>query len=426
MSIDDIVDREFPRIEKLIENQKSGALVGLSRSTPALLVIALLVFLFQLRNLPEKLATQSLDLSIEVQQKLPAQSVHLVVIDDADYLDLFSGSSPLNPSVFSQLLMAIAAAQPRAIIVDIDTSASSFAAMEVPSVPTVWAMDGEELENRKFAASRPLGGRSLPRGSVAALALVPQDDREIVRSYRRTYELEGDGVVESPGYAISRLLTSAPPLKSMMRTGNERFLDFRYRFIASKASSVLSDSKSEAWKDISIFKGKVVLIGGTYRAARDRHATPAGLLYGSQIVAQEAESEIDGTSIPSASRWLTGLSMVLGGLATVAIYQWSSLRLAFLISLLFIPLLSVISNWILFHRFAAWGAMVPLVSAVIVVELYTQAHFYLDFCKRILALHSREQSGPVGSENADDGMDAPTESQSPPSSKDAHPNANRR
>ena len=75
MSIDDIVDREFPRIEKLIENQKSGALVGLSRSTPALLVIALLVFLFQLRNLPEKLATQSLDLSIEVQQKSPAQSV---------------------------------------------------------------------------------------------------------------------------------------------------------------------------------------------------------------------------------------------------------------------------------------------------------------------------------------------------------------
>jgi hypothetical protein len=48
-----------------------------------------------------------------------------------------------------------------------------------------------------------------------------------------------------------------------------------------------------------------------------------------------------------------------------------SLRLAFLASLLFIPLLSIASNWILFHRFAAWGAMVPLVSAVIVVELYS-------------------------------------------------------
>ncbi len=414
MSIDDIVDREFARVEKLIEDKKPRGLAGLSRSTPALLVIALLVFLFQIRNLPEKLATQSLDSSIAVQQKSPAQSVQLVVIDDADYLELFSGGSPLNPLVLSQLLKAIAAAQPRAILVDIDTSASSFAAMEVPSVPTVWAMDGEELENRKFARVRPLGGRTLPRGAVAALALVPQDDREIVRGYRRTYELEGDGVVESPGYAISRLLTSAPPLKSAISIGNERFLDFRYRFMTSKASSVLSDSKSEVWKDISIFKGKVVVLGGTYRAARDRHATPAGLLYGSQIVAQEAESEINGSSIPSASRWLTGLLMVLGGLATIAIYRWSSLRTAFLISLLFIPLLSVISNWILFRRFAAWGAMVPLVSAVIVVELYTKATLYLDFYKKMSALHSQERSSPETSENTEASIESTSEPQSSP------------
>jgi CHASE2 domain-containing sensor protein len=397
MSIDDIVNRELPRIEKLIEDQKSGLLSGLSRSTPALLVIALLVFVFQIRHLPEKLAIQSLDSSIALQQKSSARSVQLVVIDDADYLALFSGTSPLSPLVFSQLLMAIAAAQPRALIVDIDTSASSFAAMGVPSLPTVWAMDGEELKNGKFSQFRPLGGRELARGAVAALALVPQDDREIVRGYRRTYELEDGSVVESPGYAISHLLTTSPSVQSATSSRNERFLDFRYRFMTSKASAVLSDSKSESWKDISIFKDQVVVIGGTYRAARDRYATPAGLLYGSQIVAQEAESEIDGTSIPSASRWLTGLLIVLGGLATVALYHWSSLRLAFLLSLLLIPALSVVSNWILFHRFAAWGAMVPLVTSVIVVELYAKATFYLDFYKKISALHSQERSNPEAS-----------------------------
>lgn len=385
MSIDDIVDRELPRIEKLLENQKSGFFAGLSRSTPAVSVITLLVFLFQIRSIPEKLATQSLDSSIAVQQKSLARSVQLVVIDDADYLALFSGSSPLNPSVFSQLLMAIAAAKPRALVVDIDTSASSFAVMEVPSVPTVWAMDGEERTNGKFAELRPLGGRQLPPRAIAALALVPNDDREIVRGYRRTYELEDGSVIASPGYAVSRLLTS-PSSQSLMHFRNERFLDFRYRFMTSKASAVLADSKYPLWKDISIFKDQVVVIGGTYRAARDRHATPAGLLYGSQIVAQEAESEIDGTSIPSAGRWLTGLLMVLGGLVTVAIYRWSNLRLAFLLSLLLIPFLSIVSNWILFHRLAAWGAMVPLVSAVIVVELYAKASFYLDFYKKISAL----------------------------------------
>ena len=69
--------------------------------------------------------------------------------------------------------------------------------------------------------------------------------------------------------------------------------------------------------------------------------------------------------------------------------------------------------------------MVPLVSAVIVVELYTKANVYLDFYKKILALQSRERSGPEVTEHAEDSMDAPTESQSLPSSKDAPQNANR-
>jgi CHASE2 domain-containing sensor protein len=399
MSIDDIVERELPRIEALIKGRKMGLLDKLSRSVPALLVIAVLVFLFQIRSLPEKLANQSLDASIAVQQKSPARSVRMVVIDDEDYSTLFSGTSPLNPSVLSRLLTAITAAQPRALVVDIDTSAPSFAAMEVPPVPTVWNMDGEELKDEKFSVLRPLGGRKLHSGSIAALALVPQDDRQIVRGYRRTYKLDDGSIVESPGYAVSRLLRfpQSPPSASSFR--NERFLDFRYQFRTSKASAVLSDAESESWKDISIFKDQVVVVGGTYRAARDRHATPAGLFYGSQIIAQETEAEMDGTSIPSASRWLTGLIMVLGGLVTIVIYHCSNLRVAFLVSLLSIPLLSILSNWILFHRFAAWGAMVPLVSAVIVVELYAKATLYLDFYKKISALYSRERSEPEPSKD---------------------------
>ena len=44
MSIDDIVERELPRIEALIKGRKTGLLDKLSRSVPALLVIAVLVF----------------------------------------------------------------------------------------------------------------------------------------------------------------------------------------------------------------------------------------------------------------------------------------------------------------------------------------------------------------------------------------------
>lgn len=390
MSVNDIVERELPRVESLIAGRQSGVLAGVLKSTPTLILIAILVFLFQIRDLPERLATQSLDASIEAQQKSAARYVQMVVIDDADYATLFSGRSPLDPPVLSRLLMAIAAAQPRALMVDIDTSAPPFAAMDVPTLPTVWNMDGDALKDGRFSEMRPLGGRRLSSGSVAALALVPHDDREIVRSYRRVYELQDGSVAASPGYALARLLTSQPSPQLMPGSGNDRFLDFRYQFKTSKASDVLADSNSKSWKDLSVFKDRVVVVGGTYRAARDRHATPAGLLYGSQIVAQEAEAELDGTTIPSINRWLSGILMMIGGLVTVGVYRWSSLRVAFLVSLLLVPLLSILSNWILFHRFAEWGAMVPLVCAVIVAELYAKASFYLNFYNKISRAHAQK------------------------------------
>lgn len=400
MSIDDILDRELPRLEKLIESRKSGFLGALSQSKTALITLAALVFLFQVRDLPAKLANQSLDSAIEIQDKSPAKSVQLVTINNADYATLFSSTSPLNPKTLSKVLMAIAQAHPRAIIVDVDTSDSSFATMELPSTPTVWNMGGQEANGGKFLGQFPLGGSRVPAGSTIALAVVPNDERGIIRGYRRVYKLNNGALIASPAYAASRLLGSTSALPLEMPFANERFLDFRYGFKPASASNLLSASGYETWKSISAFRDKVIVVGGTFLAARDRYATPAGLLYGCEIVAQEAESEIDGTSIPRASRWLTGLLLVLGGLATVALYHWVNLRLAFLLSLLFIPILSIISNWILFHRLAAWGAMVPLVCAVIVAELYAKASLYLEFYKKVSALRSRQRStAPIADES---------------------------
>jgi hypothetical protein len=113
---------------------------------------------------------------------------------------------------------------------------------------------------------------------------------------------------------------------------------------------------------------------------------------GCEIVAQSAAAEIDGTFISSASRLTTGLLMVLGGLATMAVYHWLNFRVAFLVSLVMVPVLSIASNFILFHRFAAWGAMVPLVIAVIVAELYSEAALYLTFYQKVAELKSKEQA----------------------------------
>lgn len=402
MSIDDIANRELPHLVKVIEERKSGWAARLSKSKLALFVIAVLVFLFQIRDLPDKFASQSLDAAVAVQQHVLPSSVALVVIDDDDYLQLFSETSPLNPETFSKLLETVAAGDAKAIVVDIETSSSKFATMQVPTIRTVWATAGTRNHDGTYTVKPPLGGRVLPPGSISALALVPNDDRGIVRSYRRIYMLKGGEIVASPGYALAALLKGDSRVAEKTGGSNDRYLDFRYDFRRPfKAGNILKDAESASWPDLQIFKDKTVVIGATYWASRDRYASPAGPRFGCEIVAQEVQSELDGRSIAPASRWLTGLLLVLGGLTTVAVYHWFKLRTAFVVSLILIPVLSFISNWIWFHRLSAWGAMVPLVSAVIMTELYAQATLYLELFKKVSTLKSHASADPGANDDSE-------------------------
>jgi hypothetical protein len=269
--------------------------------------------------------------------------------------------------------------------------------METPEIPIVWNVSGEQHADGKFSLYAPLGGLTLPPGSLAALAIAPQDDRGIVRGYHPMYPLKSGGWVDAPGYAAKRIVAGNAPEEPASAGTKTHFLDYRYRFLPVKARDLVQDAESSTWKQMALFTGQVVVVGGTYRAGRDQYSTPKGLLNGCEIVAQSVAAEIDGTYISSASRWTTGLLMVLGGLTTMAVYHWLKFRMAFLVSLGLVPVLSVASNWILFHRFAAWGAMVPLVIAVIVAELYSEAAFYLTFYQKVAKLRSKEPAAAVPS-----------------------------
>jgi hypothetical protein len=389
LSGSDIIEREIVRLQHLIENRKF--LGRLSRSKAALIVIAVTVMIFQMRNLPETLANSSLDAAIKIQRSEQAKSVRLVTIDDNDYAALFHSRSPLDAATLAKLLDAVAKGHPRAIVVDIDTSDPSFRDMPTPPVPIVWNASAQEFADGKFAVYQPLGGRTMPPNSVTALAVAPQEERGIVRGYQHTYLLEAGGTVDSPGYAAARIDLGHAPEESSSRGGETHYLDFRYRFLPVKAQDLITDAESGAWDKLALFAGQVVVVGGTYRAGRDQYATPKGLVNGCEIVAQSAAAEIDGTFISSANRWTTGLLMVLSGLITMAVYHWLRFRMAFLVSLAMLPALSITSNFILFHRFAAWGAMVPLVIAVIVAELYSEAALYLTFYQKVTTLRAKEE-----------------------------------
>jgi CHASE2 domain-containing sensor protein len=390
MSLDDVVNHELARLQRIIESGKYSFLQRLSHSKLALIVIASLIVLFQIRNMPSVLATSSLDAAIAVQRPEDSQTVRLVTINDQDYANLFHARSPLDANVLAKILAAVARASPRVIVVDVDTADDSFKTLAAPPVPIVWDVSGDQLADGKFKLDLPIGGSPLPSGSVLALAIAPLDDRGIVRGYQETYPLESGGSVSSPGFAAAQLFKGqpSPPVNAAADT---HLIDFHYRFAPVRASDLLQDADSNTWDQLASFKDQAVVIGGTYRVARDRYATPKGLLNGSEIVAQAAASEIAATFIPTVNRWLTGALMLLGGLMTLAIYNWLPFKKAFLSSLLLVPILSIGSNWLLFHRVAAWGAMVPLVFAVIVAELYSKAALYLAFYQRVRDVEKRDK-----------------------------------
>jgi CHASE2 domain-containing sensor protein len=386
MSVDEILTFELARLQGFIENRRFSFLERLSHSKAALLTIAAMLVLVQMRHMPEQLANSSLDAAITVERPVPARSAQLVAIDDDDYKKLFHGRSPLDPDVLAGILAAVAKGHPKAIVVDLDTSDASFNTMPVPDIPTIWNVGGEQQSDGGFILDVPLGGRSLSPGSVAALAIAPLDDRGIVRGFQHTYPLEKGGTVDSPGYAAARMVKGHSLEDPASHSGETHYLDFRYRFSPIKVRDLLEDAKSPTWEKLALFNGQVVVVGGEYRVARDQYATPKGLMNGCAIIAQAVAAEIEGTYISPASRWITGLLMVAGGLTTLAVYHFFKFRTAFLVSLALVPILSIASNFILFHRFAAWGAMVPLVVAVIVAELYSKATLYLAFYQKVVKL----------------------------------------
>jgi CHASE2 domain-containing sensor protein len=400
MNTDDILDHEISRLQGFIENRRFSFFERLSHSRPALLAITVMILVFQMRHMPEQLANSSLDAAITAERPVPARSARLVVIDDDDYKTMFHARSPLDADALAAVLAAVAKGHPKAMVIDIDTSDPSFRTMPVPNVPTVWNVAGEEMGDGSFKLDAPLGGRGLSPGSTVALAIAPRDERGIVRGYQHMYALQGGGMVDSPGYAAAKIVAGHPPEDPANHTGQTHYLDFRYQFAPIRARDLLQDAQSPQWEKMALFNGQVVVVGGEYRAARDQYATPKGLMDGCAIVAQAVAAEIENTYISPASRWLTGLLMIAGGLATLAIYHFFKFRAAFLVSLVMVPVLSIASNWILFHRFAAWGAMVPLVIAVIIAELYSKAALYLAFYQKVAKLHAKEPKAVAASHSA--------------------------
>jgi CHASE2 domain-containing sensor protein len=129
---------------------------------------------------------------------------------------------------------------------------------------------------------------------------------------------------------------------------------------------------SEKVERQTIFKGKIVIIGGTFDK-KDFHMTPVGWMSGMEILANITQSIINGSLITPASFWKAFIMQVILGIAVALIFIFFSRRWATLLCLLaLVPGVAIASLWS-FSSSHYWFDFVPTIFGVMLYGQISRA-----------------------------------------------------
>jgi CHASE2 domain-containing sensor protein len=345
----------------------------IGRHLPMILVFAAIVAALGHLGLFQSFQTTSLDLLLVSRAPQESQQIVIVTIGDEEYKDpaLFNQTSPLDSARLQGLLEAIAAGAPRVIAIDIDSSSSPYRGRSWPRA--LWSCDGDPIEDgAQDEHSLPLlrvipalGGELDPRlkpqgadgqaadGPTAGMIILPRDSDGIIRHYSRVLQVAADEQgkpsvpVDSMAWAAVKEFTRrAPPdarpsaahraadESNEANSGHELLLNFagdRYAFRRVPARAVLAGAKQDWWKTRSPLRDKIVLLGGTYRAARDEYITPVGPMAGVELIAQAIESDLQGGGIRATNEVVAIVLDIISGLLLVYLnWRFPTTRVLFL------------------------------------------------------------------------------------------------
>jgi CHASE2 domain-containing sensor protein len=393
------------------------------------LVAAVLSWLLQENALLRSLEMINLDVLFLMQKQPPAsKNIAVVGITDEDYKKplLFNNTSPLRPAAVADLIVACALSGAKLIAVDLDTSewkpeerahvtatmqkAFSHAKLKDPLPRLVWAVGayvdeatpgdakaaGWRLDNLQLAAPDCQGiPASVPDQYGVVRRYVPsiEDDHgpkpvtvsNIALVIKRLYDQPAEPC-ESPSF-------STPPDEAHARQHN--LLNFRGNgtpFPFLSAGTVLGASREpepgespNPWLTDNPLKGHAVIIGGSYRAARDRYATPISYWDGVRILAQTVAS-LDETITEPTNLQLLAIDMALGALLLTATWflrpPWAPV-----LSLLFVPLLALLISFTAFHYGNYFISVVPVLAGILLHRLLESSWEFRQITKenRVLA-----------------------------------------
>jgi CHASE2 domain-containing sensor protein len=388
---------------RILPREPRESLLRLMRqSVPTIVVISLLSLGMDYLGWFKGFETYALDSLLRIKSPHDESNVFIVTIDDRDYHELFGDTSPVDPAPLRALLSAIEAAGPRVIGVDLDTSEPAFAAEDWPAA--VWARDArpvctasdgaaddesqcdaEEIVRLSACGGKLVekladghGGQRIETEPLSGVVVFPQDFDGVVRRYRRQFKSsqaeppsELAGEVDSLPWAIVQEYARATRAASRepcaecgrvekiqkSRNGHELVLNFagdRYRFKRMPARVVLEAAQKDYWKEKSPLRGAIVLVGGTYRAARDAYVTPVGTRYGVELIAQAIESDLQGGGIREIN-WIMAVLLDFAAGAILIFLNWRFTgRGSVYVNLVAIVVLSLAASFLAFNAVAYW------------------------------------------------------------------------
>ncbi len=412
------------------------------RALPTMVIMTAIMFVLDTLGWLKGFETAAIDSLLMVKSAPAASQVMIVTIDNEDYREMFGGKSPMNPDALERLLSAIAAGHPAVIGVDLDTTAAPFACCKWP--PAVWARDadltteddaepssrGSHPETEYLVRLPVLGGdmrEKLDDGQLttepaSGLVVFPQDFDGVVRRYRREFlsdradppsELEGE--VDTLPWAVVKEYAEflrahgdgdsaeCRRIEKLQRQGkaHELVLNFagdRYHFDHFAARHILAGSKTPFWDNNAPVRDMIVLVGGTYRTARDEYVTPVGRMYGVELIAQAIESDLRGGGIREVNRILA--SVLEFGMSILLLYvNWRFPgRYTATISLATIIGLSMLGSFLAFHALAYWFNFTAVLVSIWIHTLWEQTKERRELRHEVESLRSKlaaHQAGPT-------------------------------
>ena len=348
-------------------------LVHLRASVPSLVIMTIVGVLLGRAGVFGSVERLVVDLFAATEPNPEVEHTFIFDINDESYGRDFGRRSPLDPDKLAALVRAAIAAQARAVAVDVDTDRAKMQALlgDTGPVPVIWVRDADACDD---GCVRPVGDDAFD-ATRHGLGTLLTDTDGVVRRYQPSFCSCAGG--HATLLSFPRAVVNAAGF--VTHEANEPLLlnwkNDPIDFPKIGASQVLA-SDTSWWGRAQPIRGRIVVIGGTFREARDRHRTPIGEMSGVQLMAHIIESEASGEGgLKAFGDFGAAVLDILVSVFLVWI-NWrypAETRTGFALNAVVVLALPFVASWVL-HRYTLfWINMGPVLAGVWISQWHDRA-----------------------------------------------------